>query len=79
MTIPIEELYTLRHTRQFLLDLNDRQQYPRIPKRIRQIALSLLKHYPNQQILDELWNERIQVSNIYSLTYPTDSTQSTAD
>lgn len=75
MTIPIEELYTLKHTRQFLMDLNDREQYPRIPKRVRQIALSLLKHYPDQYVLDELWNDRIQESNISSLTYPTDYTQ----
>lgn len=75
MTIPIEELYTLKHTRQFLMDLNDRDQYPRIPKRVRQVALSLLKHYPDQYILDKLWDERIQESNISSLIYPTDCTQ----
>lgn len=72
MTVPIEELYTLRHTRQFLLDLNNRELYPRIPKRVRQVASSLLKHYPNQHILDELWDSRIQESNITSFTYPND-------
>ena len=77
MTVPIEELYTLKHTRQFLLDLLDKEMYPRLSKRIRQVAISLLKHYPDQYVLDKLWDERIQESNITSLTYPTASTQDT--
>lgn len=64
MTIPIEELYTLKYTRQFLIDLNDRNQHPRLPKRVRQIALSLLKHYPDQYIIDQLWEQRIKDSGM---------------
>lgn len=77
MTIPIEELYTLKHTRQFLMDLNDRDQYPRMPKHVRQVALSLLKHYPDQYILDKLWGERIRESSISSLIHPVDPMENT--
>jgi len=64
MTIPLEELYALRNTRQFLLDLIDPQKTPKIQVRVRKQAGALLKHYPFDFRLEDVWNPMIQKWNI---------------
>jgi hypothetical protein len=68
MTIPIEELYSLRNTREFLLDLTDPQKTPRIQMRIRNQAKTLLRHYPLNIRLEEVWDLKIQEWNTTFLT-----------
>jgi hypothetical protein len=68
MTIPIEELYSLRNTREFLLDLTDPQKTPRIQMRIRNQAKTLLRHYPSNIRLEEVWDPKIQEWNTTFLT-----------
>lgn len=46
MTVPSERTSAVLRTRRFLLDLADPALTPRIPLRLRQRALSLLKHLP---------------------------------
>lgn len=47
MTIARERTRAVNQTYKFLEDLIDPKKTPRLPKMIRQRALSLLKHYPN--------------------------------
>jgi hypothetical protein len=68
MTIPIEELYSLRNTREFLLDLTDPQKTPRIQMRIRNQAKTLLRHYPSAIRLEEVWDPKVQEWNTSFLT-----------
>lgn len=46
MTVPEERTRAVTRTREFLRDLANPQVTPRVPKRLRERALSLLKHYP---------------------------------
>lgn len=46
MTIPSERARALKNTEQFLWDLINPKVTPRVPKDIRRMARSLLKHYP---------------------------------
>lgn len=46
MTVPEERTRTVVRTRQFLCELADPHATPRLPRRLRERALSLLKHYP---------------------------------
>ncbi|MES1264336.1 MAG: BPSL0761 family protein [Variovorax sp.] len=46
MTVPEERTEAVLRTRQFLLELADAKVTPRIPLRVRQRAISLLKHLP---------------------------------
>lgn len=46
MTVPEERTRAVLRTRQFLRDLTNPQATPRVPTRLRERALSLLKHYP---------------------------------
>lgn len=54
MTLPFERYNSIKNTEQFLCDLLDPKQTPRVPKGIRQRAYSCLKHYPQQYHLDVL-------------------------
>lgn len=45
MTLPDERTYAVTNTRQFLLDLAC-GKIKRIPSEVRQMARSLLRHYP---------------------------------
>jgi len=47
MTLPCERKNAVVHTSQFLLDLCNPKITPRVPSEIRQIARSLLRHYPS--------------------------------
>ena len=46
MTIPKERTEAVLRARQFLMELADPRATPRIPLRIRERAISLLKHLP---------------------------------
>jgi hypothetical protein len=48
MTVPRERTEAILRTRQFLLLLTDPVESPGVPERIRERALSLLKHYPTE-------------------------------
>jgi hypothetical protein len=48
MTLPDERYRAVVQTRRFLLDLCNIQQTPRIPKRIRETARAMLRHYPSE-------------------------------
>ena len=52
MTTPEDRTRAVMRTRQFLRDLADARATPRIPKRLREQALSLLKHYPQDHHLE---------------------------
>ena len=47
MTLPDERYRALRCGHQMLLDLLNPKVTPKVPKYIRQRALSILRHYPN--------------------------------
>jgi hypothetical protein len=46
MTVPNERTRAVNATREFLIDLLNHEKYPRLPKKVRDRSLSLLKHYP---------------------------------
>ena len=46
MTLNYERSSAVKATRRFLMDLMDPKQTPRVPRKIRQQARSMLKHYP---------------------------------
>ncbi len=47
MTLPDERYRAVMWAERFLRDLaHDRVNYPRIPKKVRQEAYSILRHYP---------------------------------
>jgi hypothetical protein len=54
MTLPDERYRAIRQTRQFLLDLQDRTIYPRVPRPVRAEAYRLLRHYPGEYDLERL-------------------------
>jgi len=47
MTLPDERYRAVMQTMRFLTDLQSTEVYPRVPKKVRQQALSLLRHYPS--------------------------------
>jgi len=54
MTLPCERYRAIKHTEEFLKDLLNPSKTPRVPKRYRQQAYSLLRHYPSGYNLDIL-------------------------
>lgn len=46
MTLPYERTRAVNHTYQFLLELCDPTLTPRVPRKIREQARALLRHYP---------------------------------
>lgn len=48
MTLPDERYRAVLCAKRFLQELaTDKEKYPRIPKRVRQEAFSILRHYPS--------------------------------
>ncbi len=47
MTLPDERFRAVIQTKNFLQDLLDTKKTPRIPRRLREQAYSLLRHYPS--------------------------------
>ena len=58
MTLPNERLYAINKTRNFLRQLLNREETPKVPKPIRLAALSCLRHYPGDWELSpgHVWN-----------------------
>jgi hypothetical protein len=54
VTLPDERYRAIRQTRQFLIDLQDRTIYPRVPRAVRAEAYRLLRHYPTEYDLERL-------------------------
>ena len=54
MTLPDERYQSLKWAESFLNDLLDPQKTPRVPKRIRSEARSILRHYPGAYYIDEI-------------------------
>ena len=48
MTLPIERTQAVLRTEEFLKDLLDPKKTPRVPKDIRTMARSCLRHYPSR-------------------------------
>ena len=48
MTLPDERYRAVRFTEQFLIELCNPKKTPKIPKELRERALLLLRHYPNE-------------------------------
>lgn len=58
MTLPNERLRALKCGKQFLYDLINPKSTPRVPKEVRQRALWVLRHYPDDYHID-LISERL--------------------
>ena len=63
MTLPYEEVNSLKAVRQFLYDLLDPSKTPRVPRAIRQRAHRLSKHYPMDFSIQERYPDVAQVSD----------------
>lgn len=57
MTLPDERTRALLNVKHFLLDLLDPKKTPRVPKEIRRQARYLLKHYPYDWDIDQLYKK----------------------
>jgi hypothetical protein len=57
MTLPSERYNAVRQTRDFLRQLLDLKVTPRVPKNIRNQARALLKHYPGDMYLKDIFND----------------------
>lgn len=64
MTLPYERARAVRHAEKFMLDLCDPKKTPRVPKRYREQARALLRHYPSlhdlHMVSDGWHNEQIR-------------------
>lgn len=63
MTLPYEEVNSLKSVRKFLHDLLDPSKTPRVPKAIRLRAHRLSKHYPMDYSIQERYPDVTQVSD----------------
>lgn len=61
MTLPFERTNAVVYTKEFLQDLLDPKKTPRVPKKIRRRAHSLLKHYPGKFDLSQLVEDNEKV------------------
>lgn len=57
MTLPSERANAVKRARQFLYDLLDPKKTPRVPRAIRMQARSVLKHYPGDLYLNDIFSE----------------------
>ena len=57
MTLPIQERDALLWTEEFLKDLLDPKKTPRIPRKVRDRAVSCLHHYPNPWKIKDLYRD----------------------
>ena len=62
MTLPDEEYYSLVAVKQFLYDLMNPAHTPNVPTEIRDRARRVIKHFPMQNRLNELYKEHIKNS-----------------
>lgn len=54
MTLPFERARAVRHTEKFLIALADPKQTQRVPKKYRDLARQLLRHYPSLYDLENV-------------------------
>jgi hypothetical protein len=71
MTIGIERSNSLKHTRQFLMELLNPKMTPKVPKDVRMAASYCLRHFPSdldieqvQELLPETWGDLPFVANM---------------
>ena len=60
MTLPHEEVNSLKAVRQFLYDLLDPKKTPRVPREIRKRAHRLSKHYPMDFSIQERYPDVVE-------------------
>lgn len=60
MTLPDERYRSLTQTREFLIQLMNSKDTPRVPKIIRQRARGLLRHWPDSYHLELMTKEMPQ-------------------
>ena len=65
MTLPHEEVNSLKAVRRFLYDLLDPSKTPRVPREIRKRAHRLSKHYPMDFSIQERYPDVAQVSDTH--------------
>ena len=63
MTLPYEEVNSLKAVRKFLYDLLDPSKTPRVPKAIRLRAHRLSKHYPMDHSITDRYPDVAEVSD----------------
>jgi hypothetical protein len=54
MTLPDERYRALLWAERFIKDLMDPRKTPRVPKRVRAEARSVLRHYPGEYYIEEI-------------------------
>ena len=59
MTLPDEEYYSLVAVKNFLYDLMNPAHIKNIPSEVRERASRLIKHFPMQHRLNELYKDHI--------------------
>jgi hypothetical protein len=59
MTIPTEELRTLKSTREYLSELVTKRLKDIKPREVREMAGMLLRHYPFECYLEKMYKYRI--------------------
>jgi len=57
MTIPSERKSAVLRTEKFLVSLCDPKQTPRVPSSVRTEARRLLKHYPTEYHVDQIFGD----------------------
>jgi len=62
MTLPTEEVYSLKYARKFLRDLAGMKlmDIRKNARSIRTDAIARLRHYPADYIIDRMWNDRLE-------------------
>lgn len=63
MTLPYEEVNSLKAVRQFLYDLLDPSKTPRVPREIRKRAHRLSKHYPMDFSIQERYPDVVDAGD----------------
>ena len=59
MTLPHEEYYSLVAVKNFLYDLMNPAHTPKVPSDVRERASRVLKHFPMQHRLNEIYKDHI--------------------
>jgi hypothetical protein len=62
MTLPYEEYQSLVATKNFLYDLLNSAHTPNVPSDIRERASRVLKHFPMQHRLNEIYKDHINTN-----------------
>ena len=57
MTLPHERIRSIKYAEKFLCELLFPNKTPRVPKKIREEAHRILRHYPSNCEVDWYWKE----------------------